>query len=176
MAKRLNGYWHLRVHHQWLPLIKAMRKMGDKSASYKIPLKQFSVKYAKQIEERFNKTEDAKGSDWPEWSEQYARQTESRALGILSSDMFNTLTNAQRARLSLRDFSMIYGMRNADYAVAFNFGRDKKKGRGQGAIPKRGLMGWNRKMSLDVNELLADHQHKLMSRAMKQFGVAHSGG
>ena len=175
MAK-LHGHWRLRVHHRYAPFIKALRKMGDKSASYKIPLRRFAVKYAQEIESRFNRTEGAKGTDWPDWSEDYARRTESRALGVMSGDMSESLTNAARATLTLGDFKLVYGLRNAPYAVAFNFGRKGKNKQGQAKIPKRDFMGWNRKMSTEINELLADHQREIMTRALKRFGVAFDVG
>ena len=172
---KLNGTWRLKVHHRYQPLIKALRKAGDKSASYKVPLRRFAVQYAQEIDQRFNKSKGGDGKKWPEWSEDYARRTESRALGVLSGEMKQTLTNAASAIIRLGDFKLVYGMRNAPYAVAFNFGREKRKGKGKGEIPQRDVMGWNKEMRIEVETLLARHQKEILTRALKQFGISHGG-
>ena len=171
MAKRLHGQWRLRVHQRYAPLIKALRAAGDKTATYKPALKRFAVQYAKEIDQRFAATEGAKGVDWPEWSEDYARRTESRALGVLSGKMSDTLSNASRGILSLGHFRLVYGMKNAPYSVAFNFGRKGKSKQRHGKIPRRDIMGGDRELNQKVQGLLARHQAQIMSRAFKRFGL-----
>jgi len=169
--KRLHGHWRLRVFHRYAPLIKALRAAGDKSATYKPALKRFAVEYAQEIDDRIRAKEGAKGRSWPQWSEDYARRTESRALGVLTGDMSSKLSNAQKATLRLGHDRLLYGMRDAPYAVAFNFGREGSKKQRDGAIPKRDIMGWDKDLSKRVNTLLAKQQMDIMTRAFKRFGV-----
>jgi phage gpG-like protein len=167
-SPRSNGVWSFAITATHLPMVNALRKIGEHMQTTREPLERYAEFLAFEARKAFATESSNTGEPW---TPRIGKG--SRALLVLTGKIKGVVTSPKKGTIKLTDRKLIFGIRKHRYAIAQNFGR-KKKGYPISNIPPRPFLDFN---DLDdtlkhkLVEIVSDWQTEIITRANRRMAA-----
>ena len=166
-SPRSNGVWSFAISATHLPMVNALRKIGEHMQTTREPLERFAEYLAETSKKNFSSESTNEGKAW---TPRIGKG--SRALLVLTGKMRGTVTSATKGVIKLTDSKLIFGIRKSPRALAHNFGRRKVEGaRGVSSIPPREFLAFDDSTRDKLIEIVSDWQTEIISRANRRMAA-----